>query len=172
MADVKISELPAASALSDADFAPLVQGGTTKRGTVAQLRAGLAVSGHGHAVSEVSGLQSALDARPTESGLRALRGQYSAEGSGRLVVDADHGRTLLYSGSAAATFTLPAGLAVGTLVVLQQEGTGRAGFAAASGATVSNLRNPGQLATAAQGAAIVAEQLSANSWRVSGDAAA
>lgn len=45
MADTKISALSAASSLSSADILPVVQGGTTKKATVAQMRAGMVPSG-------------------------------------------------------------------------------------------------------------------------------
>ena len=69
----KISELAAATSASDADQLPANQGGTTRRVTVAQLRAGLAPLAHTHVVADVTGLQAALDARqPIDSDLTAL----------------------------------------------------------------------------------------------------
>jgi hypothetical protein len=69
----KISELPAATSAADADQLPANQGGTTRRLTVAQLRAGLASAAHTHSIAEVANLQTALDAKqPIDSDLTAL----------------------------------------------------------------------------------------------------
>lgn len=72
MVDTPISGLPTATSAADADLVVLVQGGSTKRGTVGHLRAGLATTtalstglagkadtGHTHVAGDVSGLGTA-----------------------------------------------------------------------------------------------------------------
>jgi hypothetical protein len=69
----KISELAAAASATDADQLAVNQGGTTRRLTVAQVRAGLASASHTHVIADVANLQASLDAKqPIDSDLTAL----------------------------------------------------------------------------------------------------
>lgn len=63
MSDIPIHQLPPAEALTGAEIVPVDDGSATVRTTIGAIRSGLAVSGHGHAVAEVSGLQAALDGK-------------------------------------------------------------------------------------------------------------
>ena len=63
MAEIGIHQLPEAGALTGAETLPVDDGTATCRTSVASLRAGLAATGHGHAIADVTGLQGALDAR-------------------------------------------------------------------------------------------------------------
>ncbi|MBP2229458.1 hypothetical protein J2847_002757 [Azospirillum agricola] len=62
MPAVSISQLPAGAALAGPEQLPAVQDGATVRTTVADLRAGLAESGHGHGPADIAGLPAALAA--------------------------------------------------------------------------------------------------------------
>jgi len=69
----KISELAAAASAADTDQLAANQGGTTRRVTVGQVRAGLASATHTHAISEIANLQASLDAKqPIDPDLTAL----------------------------------------------------------------------------------------------------
>ncbi|NYZ17829.1 hypothetical protein HL658_35250 [Azospirillum sp. RWY-5-1] len=63
MSDIAIHQLPAAGTLTGAETLPIDDGAATRRTTVDAIRQGLAATGHGHAVAEVTGLQAALDAK-------------------------------------------------------------------------------------------------------------
>ncbi|GLR82220.1 hypothetical protein HUE56_00475 (plasmid) [Azospirillum oryzae] len=63
MSDIAIHQLPAANPLTGGEILPVDDGTATLRTTVAAIRQGLAATGHGHAVSDVAGLQTALDAK-------------------------------------------------------------------------------------------------------------
>lgn len=69
----KISELAAAASAADGDQLPANQAGTTRRITVAQVRAGLASATHTHTIADVASLQASLDAKqPIDADLTAL----------------------------------------------------------------------------------------------------
>jgi hypothetical protein len=66
MANVKISQLPAASALAGETLFEVVQGGVNKKATLDGIQAGLtgkANTVHGHTINDVANLQSALDGK-------------------------------------------------------------------------------------------------------------
>lgn len=54
----RLTDLPAAGALTGAEIIPLAQEREARQTTVADLRGGLAAAGHGHGVGDVSGLGS------------------------------------------------------------------------------------------------------------------
>jgi hypothetical protein len=62
MADLKISQLPDAGALTGAELAPIVQSGGTRKASLATVRTWV-LSGLTVAISAVTGLQTALDAK-------------------------------------------------------------------------------------------------------------
>ncbi|AWK90166.1 hypothetical protein [Azospirillum thermophilum] len=63
MSETALHELPAAGPLTGAEIVPVDDGTATVRTTVAAIRSGLAVQGHGHTPADVAGLQPALDAK-------------------------------------------------------------------------------------------------------------
>jgi hypothetical protein len=66
MANVKISQLPVASALAGETLFEVVQGGVNKKTTLDDIQAGLtgkANTVHGHTINDVANLQSALDGK-------------------------------------------------------------------------------------------------------------
>ena len=85
MSEIALHELPAAAALTGAEIVPVDDGSATVRTTVAAIRAGLAAAGHGHAVADVAGLQTALDgkaplASPSFTGNATVAGVLTASG--------------------------------------------------------------------------------------------
>lgn len=67
MTEICIYQLPDAGTLTGAEILPVDTGTATCRTSVASLRAGLAATGHGHAVADVAGLQGALDAKASKT---------------------------------------------------------------------------------------------------------
>ncbi len=66
MANVKISQLPVASALAGETLFEVVQGGVNKKATLDDIQAGLtgkANTVHGHTINDVANLQTALDGK-------------------------------------------------------------------------------------------------------------
>lgn len=68
MSEIAIHQLPAASALSGSEILPVDDGTATLRTTVAAIRQGLSPTGHGHAMGDVAGLQTALNAKAPLAG--------------------------------------------------------------------------------------------------------
>ncbi len=101
MADTKISALPAASSAAAADILPIVQGGATKKATVAQVRAGLAATG----------ASADNTMRDLTVGSIGYTLQYSAPSTGATVTVSDHVSQLIVDPAgtlAALTINMPA----------------------------------------------------------------
>lgn len=116
MPDIALHQLPDAGALTGSEILPIDDGAATVKTTVAALRAGLAATGHAHAVTDVTGLQAALDgkvsatdarlgdARPPTAHTHPAAELSDATATGRALLaaaDATAGRTALGLGSLA-----------------------------------------------------------------------
>jgi hypothetical protein len=88
--------------------------------------------------------------------------------AGRTLSNADHGKTLYYTGTANITLTIQTGLVAGFRVTVVQGSTGKV-TAAGSGVTVNGKH--GQLSTGGQWHAVRYHRLTASLYLVEGDTA-
>ena len=88
--------------------------------------------------------------------------------AGRTLANADHGKTLYYTGTANITLTIPAGLLAGFRIRVVQGNTGKV-TAAGSGVTVNGKQ--GQLSTGGQWHVVQYHRLTASLYLVDGDTA-
>jgi hypothetical protein len=86
MANVKISELPAASAANAGDELPANQGGTSRKVTAGQIRAGLAASGANSDITSLSGLATPLSVGQGGTGSTSLPANNVLVGNGTSAV--------------------------------------------------------------------------------------
>lgn len=130
---IKISELPAATALSGAETVALVQAGQTRRTTTGDLRAGLAAAAHTHAASDISDASSAGRTLLTAASTAAQR---TALGLGTLAQQAA-GSVAITGGSINATSIGLSTPAAGQFTSLTVSGpiTGQAGYVATADAS-------------------------------------
>ena len=140
MADLKISDLPAASAMAGGELLPVVQGGATKKTSVASLVAGLGVS---------TNTPNTLVQRDASGNFAA--GTITANVTGNVTGNAATATALAtarningvsFNGSADITVTAAAGTLTGTTL--------------ASGVTASSLTSVGTLTALAMGGTISA----------------
>lgn len=92
-----------------------------------------------------------------------------AVAAGRALTQGDNGSKLVYTGTGAATFTLPKGLTPGFNVTIIQSAAGVATVAGASGVTVAGVVG---VKTAGAGAVIEVENTTTDKYVVTGGAAA
>ena len=141
-----------------------IASGATANATDAQLRDRSTHTGT-QAISTVTGLQTALDAK-----LTALR-SFANHTAGYTLVVGDVGVEQSYNSTSAGTFTIPtnatAAIAVGASIPLAQVGTGQLTIAAASGVTLQARGAAFKLAGQHAQAELV--KLATNTWRLYGD---
>jgi hypothetical protein len=132
---------------------------TNVQAALAELDAEKAAASHGHAIADVSGLQTALDAKAASSSLAAVatvgtlaaltsldagggmptnyRAAQDTASTNYTFVQADSGREKIFTGGTARTWTIPA-LSAGTHAVVHNIGTAAITFVA-SGVSLKGL---------------------------------
>lgn len=138
-------------------------------------RGDFAPAAHSHAVADVTGLQSALDAK---AGINhaGLKGRYvginAQAGTTYTPVLADEGKLVTIYNTNAITVTLPSdaslAMPVGGSIDFTVIGAGMATFVAGSGATVNGTPS---LVTRAQWSTVTAIKRGTNRWLIVGDLA-
>lgn len=128
MADVKISALPASTTpLAGTEVLPIVQGGTTKQVSVANLTAGRAVS------ADTLTLASTF----TAGGFAQTSGAIVTEATtSRTLSAADNGKVIYCTSGSATTITTAASLGAGFSVTIVQGGAGKVTVAQGAGTTL------------------------------------
>lgn len=109
-----ISGLPVAAAITGSELVPVVQSGTTKRATAAQLRAGLASSGINSDISQITGLTVSLAVTYGGTGASTAAGARTSLGLGSVAVE--------------STVPVSKGGTGGTTQVAARSGIGALGF--------------------------------------------
>lgn len=146
MADVKISELAAATAVAGTDQIPVTQGATTRK-VAAQQLADFA---------------------------RLVAPNNQAGTTYTLALD-DAGKIVRANNAAAIAVTVPtnaaAAIPVGASVAIRQVGAGQVTASGAGGVTL-NVPTGYQAKTGRQGATIMIHKVAADEWDVTGDLAA
>jgi hypothetical protein len=125
MADVKISALPAASALAGADLVPVVQGGITEKATVTQLQAAALAFANLTAAITLDAADAAGDTFCVVQGGVAKKATLNLLWDAQGVVNANAsvaGPHIRYCSTATSVFTAPRTL---TLPLAADYGTGR-----------------------------------------------
>lgn len=145
MADVKISQMTAASDLDGTEQFETVQGGATRRATSGQL-----------------------------ADLARVVAVNNQTATAYTLALADAGRVVRGSNASAQTYTIPtnaaAAIAVGRSVAVRQVAAGQITLTPASGVTL-NTPTGFVAKTARQGATIMLHKVAANEWDLTGDLA-
>ncbi len=145
MADVKISELAAASAVAGTDIFPVTQSTTTRKATAAQVAA--------------------------YSRLVAINNQ---TGTSYTFTAADQGGVVRGSSTSAQTYTIPTNasvpLDIGGSIAIRQVGAGAITLSPASGVTL-NIPAGYIAKTGRQGAVLMIHKVASNEWDLTGDLA-
>lgn len=173
MANVKISALPSASALSGSEAVPIVQSGVTSKTTVSAI-ALKGVAGSDSQIQYNNGGALGADSRfAFDDTNKVVSGQFTVDGSGvnaqtgttYTLAATDNGGIVTLSNASAITVTVPSGLGKGFSVICIQIGAGQVTFSA-SGTTLNNKNG---LKASGQHAAVSLIAYVANTFNVSGD---
>jgi len=162
MANVKISNLPAAADVTGDDLLPVVDGGTTTQKATFQQVLDY-VTGSTFGELNVSGSLIADVALSGAVGSEITSTSYSLS-------SADRGKTLLFSSSATQGITCSSGLDVGYNTTFIQLGSGQLELSASAGTSILNRQSHTKTAGLYAAASVVI--ISANTYLFAGDTSA
>lgn len=178
MANVKISALPAASALSGTEVFPIVQSGVTSKATVSTLAAFAgSVAGSDSQIQYNNSGAFGGDSRLTfDDTNKVAKGQFTVDSGGvnaqtgttYTLAATDNGAVVTLNNASSITVTVPSGLGKGFSCICIQIGAGQVTFSAGSGATLNAANG---LKTANQHSAVSLISYVANTFNVAGDTA-
>lgn len=168
MANVKISQLPAATVLTGDDLLPVVENtaGQTQKATLENVLSYVTSSTFNSLTASAIYVDGSLSTSGT------LRGDVEVSGnitdSSYTLSNSDFGKTLLFSSSATQTITCSSGLDTGFNVTAVQLGTGQVDF---SGSGVTLVNRFAHTSSAGQYSAVSVVVLNASQYLLVGDTA-